>query len=318
MVDLADPIFQNADKARRFLESTRWADGPYCAHCGSVFVKKMTGKKHRKGLYQCNDCRKQFSVTIGTIFERSKVPLNKWLAAFFLLNASKKGVSAHQIHRTLGVTYKTAWFMMHRIREAMRTESADPFGGEGQDVEVDETFIGSKPQKPRPDRFTAGVGWVDAPKPRGYSHKYAIMSLVERGGRSRSFHVADVKAKTLRPIIMRNVDRQSRLQTDEASYYVKTGKEFKGGHGTVKHGMGQYKKGDDHTNTIEGFFSIFKRGMKGVYQHCGEQHLQRYLNEFDFRYSNRGITDWERTTIALKGAEGKRLTYRRTGDGANV
>lgn len=318
MVDLTDPIFQNADKARRFLEQTRWADGAYCPHCGSLTVKKMAGKKHRKGAYQCNDCRRQFSVTVGTIFERSKVPLNKWLAAFFLLNASKKGVSAHQIHRMLGVTYKTAWFMMHRIREAMSDDSADPFGGTDKNVEIDETFIGSKKAEPKPDEFVSGIGWFHAQKPRGYGHKYAIMSLVERGGRARSFHVTNVTAKTLRPIIMRNVDRASRLQTDETSYYVKLGREFKGGHGQVKHGMGQYVKGDDHTNTIEGFFSIFKRGMKGIYQHCGEQHLQRYLNEFDFRYSRRDITDWERTTAAIKGAEGKRLTYRRTGDGANV
>jgi len=307
-LDLTSPIFQDAEAARDYLEGTRWPDGAWCPHCGSFSVTRLEGKKHRPGVWQCNDCRDQFTVTVGTVFEKSKVPLNKWLAAYFLMCSSKKGVSSHQIHRMLGVTYKTAWFMTHRIREAMKGSVSGPLGGEGQTVEADETFFGNKKSKPK-DTFTHGVGWEGA---RGWDHKRAIVSLVERGGRVISFHVPNLTNKTVRPLIVKHASRKSRLNTDEARRYVKIGKEFEGGHGTVNHSIEQYVNGRDTTNTVEGFFSIFKRGMVGVYQHCGEQHLQRYVTEFDFRYNHRKVSDAERTVAALKGAEGKRLTYRRT------
>lgn len=308
--DLTNPIFQNADKARAYLESVRWADGANCPHCGSVSVRKMTGKAHRKGAYQCNDCRKQFSVTVGTIFERSKVPLHKWLAAFYLLSSSKKGMPSHQIHRMLGITYKTAWFMTHRIREAMKDDNPGPLGGSGKAIEADETFIGHNPDK---YEFHQGR-W----KPTGgISAKYKVVTLVERGGKARSVHVDRLTSRNIRDILVRNADRQSDLMTDEAAYYYVAGMEF-ASHQRVNHGEREYVRGEAGTNTVEGYFSIFKRGMRGVYQHCGEKHLQRYLHEFDFRYSHRDVTDDQRTVKALRGAEGKRLTYRRTGVGTNV
>lgn len=307
-LDLTSPIFQDAEAARDYLEGTRWPDGAWCPHCGSFSVTRLEGKKHRPGVWQCNDCRDQFTVTVGTVFEKSKVPLNKWLAAYFLMCSSKKGVSSHQIHRMLGVTYKTAWFMTHRIREAMKGSVTSPLGGEGQTVEVDETFYGDKKSKPK-DTFTSGAGWEGV---RGWDHKRAIVSLVERGGRVISFHVPNLTNKVVRPLIVKHASRKSRLNTDEASRYKKIGKEFEGGHGTVRHSIDEYVRGADTTNTVEGFFSIFKRGMVGIYQHCGEQHLQRYVTEFDFRYNHRKVSDAERTVAALKGAEGKRLTYRRT------
>ena len=310
MFDITNPIFTDLTKARAFLEAQRWEDGRYCPHCGEAEnTRELKGKAHRPGLYQCNSCRKQFSVTVGTVFERSKVPLNKWLLATFLLSSSKKGMSAHQLHRTLGVTYKTAWFMSHRIREAMRDGDLSPMGGSGQTVEVDETYYGNKGERAKRIR-----GDGKAIKARGFAHKHTIVTLVERGGRARSFHVTNAKANTVRPIVVQNISRESRLNTDEAKIYRNLGKEFKGGHGHVNHSINQWAKGADNTNTIEGYFSIFKRGMKGIYQHCGEQHLHRYLAEYDFRYNNRaalGISDAERMTQALKGISGKRLTYRR-------
>jgi transposase-like protein len=270
----------------------------FCPKCGNVGESyKIAGK--RPGLRCCKACRKQFRVTVGTVYESSHIPVHKWLQATYLLASSKKGMSAHQMHRMLGVTYKTGWFMLHRIREAMNPgQNLPPLGGEGKDVEADETFIGNR------GKNQSGA--------RGYKHQNKILSLVERGGKARSFHVDDVKAKTLKPIIDAQVDKQSRLMTDEANQYKPIGKAF-AGHGVVMHSASQYRKGDACTNTIEGFFSIFKRGMKGVYQHCGEQHLQRYLHEFDFRYSNRealGVNDTERANVALAGIVGKRLTYR--------
>lgn len=304
-MNLTNPIFTNKEAAREYLEAARWPDEPFCPHCGEAEqITKLEGKSHRPGLYNCRSCREQFTVTVGTVFERSKVPLNKWLLAVHLMTASKKGYSAHQLHRTLGVTYKTAWFMAHRIREAMRSDDLRPLGSSGGAVEADETFIGhDKTKKPKGEK-----------KGRGYHHKHKILSLVDRTtGRARSFVVDDVKASTLSPILRESIAKEAALMTDEASYYTLVGREFTS-HGVVQHQAGEYGRGDIHTNTIEGFFSIFKRGMKGIYQHCSKKHLPRYVAEFDFRYTNRvrlGIDDTERALIALKGIEGKRLTYRR-------
>jgi hypothetical protein len=230
--------------------------------------------------------------------------IHKWLLAFRLFASSKKGFAAHQLHRTLNVDYKTAWFVEHRIRECMRDDVIPPLGGKGKVVEVDETYIG-----PGKDIFVTGRGWM---KERGGQSKRKVISLVERGGRARSFKVDEINARTIRKALFENIVLDSRLHTDEALHYRVAGKEF-AAHERVNHGEKEYARGDVTTNTVEGFFSIFKRGMIGIYQHCGEQHLQRYLDEFDFRYSHRsalGIEDGERTTLALKGAKGKRLTYR--------
>lgn len=307
MCNLNAPFFQDEDQARKYLEAQRWPDGPVCPHCGGTEriypIKANKQKKVRKGLLHCNDCEQQFSVTVGTVFERSRVPLNKWLLATYLMCSSKKGVSAKQIERSLGVTYKTAWFMCHRIREAMRDGSPSPMGGFGSPVEVDETFWGGKKQRVNK-------------KARGYGHKEKIMTLVERQGRARSFHVPEVNAKTLRPIMSEQIQRNTVVFTDEAAQYRTSAhrpieQEF-AHHATVNHAIGEYVRGDVHTNTIEGYFSILKRGMNGVYQHCSKEHLKRYLCEFDFRYNYReklGYNDMERTNIALQGIEGKRLTY---------
>jgi len=307
MTDLTNPIFTDEDEARAYLEQQRWPDGPYCPHCGEVEnVTRMSGKSHRKGLFQCNSCRQTFTVTVGTLYERSKVPLHKWLLATHLLCASKKGMSAHQLHRMLGVTYKTAWFMAHRIREAMLDPTPPPLGGKDMTVEADETYLGGNKGE---WQFINGIGWR---RKRGYAGKRAIFALVERNGRARTFHVDRVNAKTLRRIMTTNVRRETDLMTDEAMLYRGVGKEYNS-HQRVTHSIREYVRGDVHTNTVEGFFSIFKRGMKGVYQHCGEQHLQRYLTEFDFRYNTRELTDTERAAEALKGISGKRLMYRRAG-----
>lgn len=311
-MNLNDPMFQDADKAREWLESQRWPHGPYCPHCGNSDQDKITalkGKSHRAGLYQCAECREQFTVTVGTVFERSKIALNKWVLATYLLNSSKKGMSAHQIHRTLGVTYKTAWFMCHRIRLAMQetTGPANPMGGAGKIVEADETYYGQKADKPK--KTTSGRPFLKKGKA---AHKIAVVALVERGGKVRSFHVDRADANTVREIMFTNVVRDTALHTDESKLYTVLGKEY-ASHDTVNHSAKEYVRGVIHTNTIEGVFSIFKRGMKGVYQHCAEKHLHRYLAEFDFRYNHRanlGFTDGERAAAAIKGIEGKRLTYR--------
>lgn len=305
---LTDKIFTDVDAAREHLEATRWADGVFCPHCGVTTVRKLEGKSARPGCYQCNGCRQQFTVTVGTVFERSKVPLNKWLLATYLVASSKKGISAHQISRQLGVTYKTAWFMMHRIREAMRSDAKTPFGSGGGGVEVDETFIGKD---------------TDAKPSKTAIHNMCkVVSLVDRDtGRSRSMVVDHLSAATVWPILATNISREAHLLTDQAKHYITPGREF-AKHGVVNHAAKEYVSKDNpfvHTNTIEGFFGIFKRGMKGIYQHCGKQHLHRYLAEFDFRYSNRsalGIEDGERTDNLLRQIEGKRLTYRRVGEAA--
>lgn len=295
------PIFQDEDKAREHLEAMRWPDGPVCPHCAVVgAATKLEGKAHRKGLYQCNDCRQQFTVTVGTVFERSRVPLHKWLLATYLLCSSKKGMSSHQLHRMLGVTYKTAWFMAHRIREAMREDHDEPMGGNGGTVEVDETYWGNNKRK-------------GDKKGRGYHHKMKIFTLVEREGRARSFHVPAVNGATLKPIIQQQLAEDANMMTDEASVYTKIGRQYQL-HGVVRHGIGEYVKGDVHTNTIEGFFSILKRGLVGTFHHVSEQHLKRYCCEFDFRWNYRaklGYSDSDRTAAVLMQIHGKRITYRR-------
>ncbi len=296
---LSAPWFHNEEAAYGYVEARVWPDGPVCPHCGGYDrISKMAGKSTRIGTYKCYQCRKPFTVKIGTIFESSHVPLRLWLQAIYLLCASKKGISSNQLHRTLGVTLKTAWFMSHRIREAMRSGDLAPFGGKGGAVEVDETFIGR----------------VEGKKVRhGYEHKHKVLSLVDREtGRARSMVVDDLKTGTVAPIVRDNVAREARLMTDEARHYKLVGREV-AEHNVVRHSIGEYGRGDVHTNTIEGYFSIFKRGMKGVYQHCGQEHLHRYLAEFDFRYSERvglGVDDAARADKALKGIVGRRLTYR--------
>jgi transposase-like protein len=311
MTDLTDLIYTNEAAAREHLENLRWPDGPICPFCGVVEQStKLEGKSHRAGLYKCRACRKPYTVTVGTVFERSKIALNKWVLATHLLSASKKGMSSHQLHRMLGVTYKTAWFMAHRIREAMREISPDPLGGPGKIVEADEAYISKKPTK---TVFVTGKGWVrvrDSQAIRGRRAVEKVFALVERDGKARSFHVEEVTAKTLRPILVSQIDRKSRLMTDEARLYRATGREF-AEHQSVNHSIHEYVRGEASTNTIEGYFSILKRGLIGTYQHVGSQHLKRYLGEFDFRYNHRKITDAERSNEALKGIEGKRVTYRR-------
>lgn len=310
-MNLTAKIFHDADEARAHLEQTRWPHGPVCPHCGVVNeATAIKGRSARAGLYQCNACRDQFTITVGTVFERSKVPLNKWLLATFLMASSKKGISAHQIGRTLGVTYKTAWFMCHRIREAMSEHSPASMGGEGRTVEADETVVGGKERNKRLSKRN--------PKNIGAVGKQIVFTLVERSGRARSFHVANVTGKTLRPIMVRNVDRKSALMTDDAGQYRPIGKEF-ASHESVNHGKEEYVRGSAHSNTVEGFFSILKRGIIGTFHHVSEAHLKRYLAEFDFRYSNRvglGVNDTMRTDEALRGIGGKRLMYRRASEAA--
>jgi transposase-like protein len=312
-VNLTDPIFRDEDKARTYFEGIRWPNGVVCCHCGNVDSARIypiaanPAKKIRAGLYECQDCHGQFTVRTGSVMESSHVPLTKWALAYRFMASSKKGMSAHQLHRSIGVTYKTAWFMWHRIREAMRENVLPPMGGPGKVVEVDETFTG-----PAIDVFVNERGWQKA---RGTAGKRIVVSLVERGGSSRSIRVDKIDAETISQILRDNVSKRSRLHTDEGHHYRKPGAEF-AAHERVNHSEKEYARDDVTTNTVEGFFSIFKRGMTGVYQHCGEQHLQRYSDEFDFRYSNRaalGIDDTERTRRAIGGGEGKRLTYRPLG-----
>ena len=296
---LSRPEFHDEAKAYEYVEARIWPTGPICPHCGGYDrISKMGGKSTRIGTYKCYQCRKPFTVKVGTIFESSHVKMNIWLQAIYLMCASKKGISSNQLHRTLGVTLKTAWFMSHRIREAMRSDGSVDFGSGGGVVEVDETFIGQKHKK--------------AEGARGYAHKNAMLSLVDRTtGKSKSFVVEDVKASTLLPILRENIAKEAIVYTDEAKQYTKLGSEF-ADHDFTTHSKGQYVRGNVHTNTIEGYFSIFKRGMKGVYQHCDKKHLHRYAAEFEFRYNNRianGADDRVRADIALTGVQGKRLTY---------
>jgi transposase-like protein len=311
-MNLTDPRFADANKAREYLEAQRWPHGPICPHCGNVDRDKITGlkgKSHRPGLYQCAECREQFTVMVGSVMERSKIPLHKWLAAIHMLGASKKGVSAHQIHRTLGITYQSAWFMCHRIREAMREEGLDPLGGGGKTVEADETYFG-KQGAPKPSKQRRGRPYIH--RGGGPAGKRAILALVERGGSVRSFHIASADKANVSTIVADNVARESYLYTDESRLYGDADQHF-AEHATVHHSGGEYVRGEVHTNTVENVFSVFKRGMRGIYQHCGEAHLHRYLAEFDFRYNRRsalGVSDTERSAAIIRGMEGKRLTYK--------
>lgn len=298
------PHFHDENEARKHLEAIRWPDGPVCPHCGSIGdhyrlegTGGAKGKKARPGLLKCKDCREQFSVTVGTVFEHSKIPLTKWLLATHLMCSSKKGISSHQLHRTLGVTYKTAWFMTHRIREAMApAHDVGPLGGEGKTVEADETYLAKSPKTRKPKDHTLNAR--NAP---------GVMSLMERGGNIRSVTLTE---RTVRQHLTTHLHESSRLVTDGSQMY----KFQVANHESVDHSKFEWARGDVHTNTLEGYFSIFKRGLVGTYQHMDAKHLHRYLAEFDFRMNTRaklGVNDVQRTSIALKSIEGKRLTYRR-------
>ena len=308
---LDNPAFEDDDLAREWFEARIWPNGPVCPHCGSFGdgVTKLfcdggpKGKKGRPGLFQCNACRQQFTVTVGTVMERSKIGLHIWLKAMYLLSASKKGMSTHQLHRMLGVSLKSTWFLMHRIREAMR----EPYfgtvmGGRGQPVQADETFVG---------RRTSRAG---ERRQRGYAAKEPVVTLVD-GKQARSFHVSEVNAATLRPILRAQIDKAAMVYTDEASYYRGVGVDFPAGHFTVQHNIGEYVRGGATVNACENYFSILKRGINGTYQWVSPTHLKRYVGEFDFRYNNRiglGIDDMQRTEKVARRAVGKRLTYQRT------
>lgn len=303
-----EPQYHDAEAAREHLESIRWPKGPVCPHCGAVDrISKLQGKSHRPGLYDCGHCRDQFTVTVGTVFERSKISLDKWLFASALMASSKKGISSKQIERMLGVTYKTAWFITHRLREAMGDTPSGKLGGNGKIVEVDETYFGRKDGAKR-----GKIGGAAA------KEKLAIVALVERGGKVRSYHVPGVTHANLKEVLFKQIDLGTHLMTDEATRYWNLGKQF-AQHSTVNHGRKEYARGEVTTNTVEGYFSILKRGLIGTYQHVGETHLHRYVREFDFRYNHRiklGFDDAMRTTALLKGISGKRLTYRRISNSA--
>ena len=294
------PHFQDAEKAREYLESVRWANGVVCPHCGTIDkFYKFEGKAHRPGVYKCAEgaCGKQFTVTVGTVFESSKIGLHIWLQATYLMSASKKGISAKQLERMLGVTYKTAWFMAHRIREAMNVAPKEQLGLVSP-VEVDETYWGN-------------VG-THRPGSRGFNHKMKVVTLVERNGQKHSYHLPTVNHKTLGPIMRGMIAKKARLMTDQAGVYEKLGTHF-ASHEFVNHTVKEYARGDVTTNTVESSFAILKRGLYGTFHSVSEQHLQRYATEFDFRWNNRialGVNDVQRTNAALKGIEGKRLTYR--------
>lgn len=301
---LSQPYFHDEAAAYEMLESILWADGVVCPKCGTVGeAYELKGKRSRIGLRRCKACRKDFTVTVGTVFESSHIKLPLWFQAAYLMMSSKKGVSAHQLHRTLGITYKSAWFMAHRLREAMRVLMPSPMGGQNKVVEVDETYVGGKSKNRK--------GHVPP--------KEAVVSLVERAGHVRSFHVANVNGKTLRPVIQAHVDRATYMMTDESPVYPSVMKGMSG-HGTVNHSAEEYVRGAFwHTNTVENYFSIFKRGIVGVYHHVSPAHLHRYAAEFDFRYNHRaglGVDDEARTVHALRGIVGKRLTYRDSSVGA--
>lgn len=310
---LSSPHFHDEEAAYAFVESRVWANGRVCPHCGVVDQSgKLKGESTRIGTYKCYACRKPFTVKVGTIFEASHVKMHLWLQAIFLLASSKKGISTNQLHRTLGVTLKTAWFMSHRIREAMRSGSLGPMGGGGGVVEADETYFG-KVEKPLSER-TSGENFKGSKKGRGPANKRAIVSLVEREGQVRSFHVPRADKETVTRIVRENIDRETRLHTDGSRLYTGSDAHFLS-HETVDHAAGEYVRGDIHNNTAEGYFSVFKRGMRGTYQHCAEKHLHRYLAEFDFRFNNRtklGVDDVARADQLVRGIVGKRLTYETT------
>jgi transposase-like protein len=307
---LSAPHFHNEEAAYAFVETRLWPQGPMCPHCGAAreHVGKLKGKTTRPGLYKCYACRKPFTVKMGTVMESSHVPLRIWLQAIYLMNSSKKGISTRQLQRTFRCGMKTAWFLSHRIREAMadlKIRDGEQIGGEGKFVELDETYIGGREKNKHRSRRTSAVGGAG---------KQIVFSLVERNGRVRSLHLPEVNAKTLGPILHAQVNNRSFLMTDDAGQYRHIGRGF-AGHESVNHGIEEYVRGNAHTNTAENFFSILKRGIGGCYFHVSQEHLHRYLSEFDFRYSNRsalGVEDLERAELALAGTKGKRLTYRTT------
>jgi transposase-like protein len=303
MADIYAPEFTDETTAIAHLEQSRWADGVTCPRCGSVSVTRMAGKT-QAGYFQCNDCRDKFTCRTGTVMERSHIPVHKWLLAIHLLSASKKGMSAHQLHRMLGITYKSAWFLAHRIREAMIDDKAAPLGGEGKSVQADETYYGNTSKRAK--------GWK-----KGNRYKEQIVALVEPKGKARAVHVKTATKASVREVLVKHASRKSELHTDESNLYKETGKEF-AAYKTVQHGWGgsgEYVGPDGQTtNAAENFFGIFKRGMVGTYHKCDAQHLQRYVTEFEFRFNNRialGVNDKLRAETLLKGIEGKRLTYRR-------
>lgn len=302
--DLRNPIFHDDNAAREHLERLLWPHGPHCPRCGVTGnrITKLQGASTRPGVYKCKDCRKPFSVTVGTIMERSHIPLSKWVLAAQLMAASKKSMSAHQLHRMLSTSYETAWFLFHRLREAANDIGrAGPIGGEDKVIEADESYIGGKARNK-----------AFGPPPK----KMAVFTLVERGGEARSRHVADVTAKSLREAIVTQASRKSYLMTDEAMVYERLGHEF-AGHGTVNHSADEYVRtgGFHHTNTVEGFFALLKRAVYGQFHHVSEAHLHRYLAEADFKYNTRSDDDADRAAALLRGTKGKRLLYRQP-DGA--
>lgn len=297
---LTAPQFTDETAAIAHLEASRWPDGVSCPHCGSVDATRMAGKT-QAGYFQCNDCRDKFTCRTGTVMERSHIPVHKWLLAIHLLTSSKKGMSAHQLHRSLGITYKSAWFLAHRIREAMRDDKPAPMGNNGGPVQADETYYGNTSKRAKHYK-------------KGHSNKSGVIALVEPAtGKARAFAVKSATADTVTNILFTNVRRKATLVTDESRLYSFVGTQY-GDHQTVLHAGREYVNKEGYTtNNVENFFGVFKKGMVGTYHFCGEQHLQRYLDEFSFRYSNRsgvGIEDAERAALALKGIEGKRLTYR--------
>ena len=304
-IDLTAPIYHNDRAARKHLESLLWPDGPHCPRCGVMGdrITKLRGKSTRPGVHKCKDCRKPFTVTVGTVMERSKIPLCKWVLAAQLMASSKKGMSAHQLHRMIGTTYETAWFLFHRLREAAWDPKHGPIGGENKVVEADETYIGGKAKNK-----------AFGPPPK----KHPVFALVERDGEVRSFHVTNVNSKTLRPIIVETASRKSYLMTDESPVYPKVGKEFSG-HGTVNHSAKEYVRGSFwYTNTVESYFALLKRGVYGNFHSISEAHLHRYLSEFDFKYNTRKMSDAKRGDELLKGAKGKRLMYHQPRQATNA
>lgn len=308
-VDLTNPIFHDNDKAREHLEEQRWPNGPFCPHCGETEnFSRLHGKSHRPGLFHCNSCEQAFTVTVGSVMERSKIPLTKWVLAYHLMAASKKGMSSKQLQRMLGVTYKTAWFLTMRIREAMSQDARThgPIGGAGKIVESDETFVGGKKKNVHKGK----------PEPR----KHAVHALVERGGEVRAKHVPDVTAKTLRNAIVTQAHRKSEIHTDEALTYYWLGREFEK-HRTVNHSKDEYFKDGAGVQSAESFFALLKRGVYGTFHAVSEAHLQRYVDEAAFKFNNRsalGIEDAERANNAIKGGIGKRLTYRQPNKAKNA
>ena len=307
--DLTNPAFNDENKAREFLEASRWPDGPVCPFCGQLdTVKRLGGKSMGPGWFHCSDCRDKFTCRTGTLYERSHIPLHKWLLATHLIVSSKKGVSALQLSRMLGITYKSSWFMCHRIREAMTPKARGPLGGKGRIVEADETYMGGKEKNKHVSKRKKGNV--------GGQGKQVVFALVERDGHSHSFRVASVSGETLRPLIVTHVSRKSALMTDQGGQYFHVGKEFDR-HETVNHGADEYVRGDAHTNTAECRFSLMKRAVFGAHHSISEAHLHRYMTEWDFKWNTRKMKDGERAAIALKGIEGKRLTYRPTDEARN-